>query len=281
LKTKFEKLEGFQTVRSKLTVCPVIKQKVMVSPLTVGDDLHIRTMITSPELYDSELSIMIFNHCNFVDFPEIKYDDFINNISHSDRKMLLWAIYVSTYEHIKNASISCPKCSESFEQTIDVDKLLTDKTVKVWDKELDFNDFTVQQTFEISDGTSLVFYLKLPAIAEHLSLLGNLSVEALQENFKRFESVLSRVDELALCISKIELIDEDGTETFDTVNEVQTVLDKYVPIEQQDSIESLYDETFKDYTPVFTHHCTCPSCSNEFHFDIDIETILFKRFLNT
>jgi len=282
MSNRFSKLEKQQTVRSKMTVCPIIKQKVLVSPLTVGDDLHIRTMVAIPELYDSELSLMVFNHSKFTDLEtQPTYDDFTRNISHTDRKMILWAIYVATYAKIKDAQISCPKCHEQFKQTIDVDKLMTDKTVSVWQEDKVFTEYSIKDEFRLDENTVINFYLKLPTIADHLSLLSGLSSDMMQQNFDRFETILSRTDELLLSVAKAEITDDDGTDTFETIDDLRVMFDRYIPIDAQESISDKYDKTFDKYNPKFTHFCDCPKCKHSFDFNIDIETILFKRFLNT
>jgi len=280
---KFSKLQNFQKINSRMTVCPIIKQKVMVSGLTVGDDINIRTMIGNPDSYDSELSTMMYNHTTFIDFPtQPTYDDFIENIAHSDRKMILWAIYAATYKTIKGAIIKCPECATSFEKNIDVETLMSDDTVQVWQESESFGSFIHEFKYQLNDNLSLTLHLVLPSIGDHLKLLKTMSLDVMKANFDRFESILSKTDELLLMIRKIDISDEDGIETLETIDDIKTCIDRFIPYSSQESITESYNDTFDKYDPKFRYECECTNtkCKHPISFDIDIETMLFKRFLN-
>jgi len=255
----------------------------MISGLTVGDDINIRTMIGNPDSYDSELSTMMYNHTTFVDFPtQPTYDDFVENIAHSDRKMILWAVYAATYKTIKGAVIKCPECSESFEKNIDVESLMTDDTVQVWQESEPFGSFVHEFKYQLNEDLSLTLHLVLPSIGKHLKLLKTMTLEVMKANFDRFESILSKTDELLLMISKIDICDSDGIETLTEVADIKTCIDRFIPYESQESISKSYNDTFDKYDPKFKYSCECTNsdCKHQISFDIDIETMLFKRFLD-
>jgi len=281
---KFEKLEQFQKINSAMAVCPVVKQKVMVTGLTVGDDINIRTMITSPDVYDREISVLIYNHTEFTDLPsKPTYEDFISHISHPDRKMLLWAIYTATYKTIKNANIKCEECDTTFSKNIDVSNLMTEDTVSIWDHDELFTNYTYEYTHNLSDELRIKIYFAIPSIKDHLDLLKDISLDTMQSNFERFDSILSKVDELILMIRKIEIVDDsDGVDELTDTSDIRTCIDRFIPYTAQEDMSKHYNEHFEKYNPIFTYKCECSNekCKHGISFDIDIETMLFKRFLD-
>jgi len=280
---KFSKLQNYQKMNSRMTICPIVKQKVMVSGLTVGDDINIRTMIGNPDVYDQELSTIMFNHTTFPDFPtQPTYDDFVANIAHSDRKMILWAIYAATYKTIKGAVIQCPECSTSIEKNIDVENLMKEDTVQVWQEDKPFSSYEYTFEYKLNDSLKLVLHLILPSIGDHLKLLKTISLDEMKSNFERFESILSKTDELLLMIRQIDIVDDDGTDTITDISDIKVCIDRFIPFNSQEAITESYNEKFSKYDPKFNYSCDCTNedCNHKISFDIDIETMLFKRFLD-
>lgn len=102
----FRKLESHRSIRTRQVYCPVTKISVHTTPLTVGDDLSLRTMITSPDLYDQELASLMYDHCQFPDFDKRPtFEQFITSLSVFDRRAILWGVFSATYDKFEGAPL--------------------------------------------------------------------------------------------------------------------------------------------------------------------------------
>jgi len=157
------KLKNYQKIRSQTVFCPIIRKEIIVSPLTVGDDIHIRTMVVSPERYDDELSKMIFDHMEVPGVDALNFDDFTENVSQFDKKYLLWGIFSATYAKITDVDVTCPSCKKDFKTTIMAEDLIHDDTMVVWEEDVTFKEFSIETEYAISDEVSLHFHMSIPS----------------------------------------------------------------------------------------------------------------------
>jgi len=288
------KLKNYQKIRSQTVFCPVIRKEIIVSPLTVGDDLHIRTMIVSPERYDDELSKMIFDHMVVPGVDNLEFKDFISNVSQFDKKYLLWGIFSSTYAKISDVEVECPSCDEIFKTTIEADDLIHEETITMWAEDKSFSEFIIEVDYDITDTLKLRFYMLIPSIKKHLDTLQSISADKMRSNFESFNSIMSKTDELLLITSYADLIetkeavrDEDGklgkpvveVDTIKSSSELHALFNAYVPLDAEEILVDKYNTYFEKYNPVFINKCKCPECEHDFEFPVDIEMALFKRFL--
>jgi len=284
------KLKSYQKIRSQTVFCPIIRKEVIISPLTVGDDIHIRTMVVSPERYDDELSKMIFDHMELPGVDDLKFDDFTANVSQFDKKYLLWGIFSATYAKITDVEVTCPSCKEGFKTNIMADDLIHDDTMNVWEEESSFQEFSIETDYKISDTVVLRFHMSIPSINKHLSTLKAISADKMRENFETFNAIMSKSDELMLITSYAELIEtipateEDGepiveVDAIRSSSEIHALFDMYVPLDAEEMLVDTYNKYFEKYNPVFMNKCTCIECEHHFEFPVDIEMALFKRFL--
>jgi len=284
------KLKNYQKIRSQTVFCPIIRKEIIISPLTVGDDIHIRTMVVSPERYDDELSKMIFDHMEVPGTESLNFDDFVENVSQFDKKYLLWGIFSATYAKITDVDVTCPSCKKDFKTTIMADDLIQDDTMTVWEEDVPFQQFSIETDFAISDSVNLRFHMSIPSINKHLSTLKSISADKMRENFDKFNAIMSKSDELMLITSHAELIEtipakEEGGEPIVEIDIIESQLDLhslfdvYVPLEAEELLVDAYNKYFEKYNPVFKNECKCEHCGHGFDFPVDIEMALFKRFL--
>jgi len=148
------KLQQFKEIRKRQVFCPVANHRVMVTPLTVADDISLRTMVSSPDIYERDLLKLIYAHA---EFPDISSDDkpsfevFTSNFSNFDKKVLIWGIYDSTYGKLGTQQLTCPECKTKFKETIFIKQLVDEETIKsMWDHEEAFT--TYEEVTEVEVG---------------------------------------------------------------------------------------------------------------------------------
>ena len=220
----FKKLDAHRNIRVRQVYCPVTKVAIHTSPLTVGDDLSLRTMITSPDLYDQELASLLYDHCKFPDLDKKpSFDQFISTLSIFDRRAILWGIFSATYEKFEEQSISCPNCKHQFKDTIRSAELLNEDFVKPWDKEKTFVDFSAEVVIDINDENTglrdITFEIGVPTIKHHFDTLKLVSPAKMKENFEKFGAILSKTEELVLITRAIHIHTiEDSVLNTDTIS---------------------------------------------------------------
>lgn len=281
------RLEKIKTIRSRQVYCPVAKLRAMVTPLTVNDDLTLKTMISSPDIYDQNVAILIYNHSDFPDLqgPKPSFEQFIEAISDFDRKSLLWGIYDATYSTLGKNQITCPKCKHKAEIEILAKDLLHADSIKAqWDKEESFLDYTVPVDINIGleDLNKLTFNVSIPSIKKHLDVLKLISVDDMKDNFNKFNSIVSKPEELCLITQSISVygeteneIDEKITSTY----EIHSIIQNYITLDVINDVMDAFDREFSAYNPEFKKELNCSSCGHHFNLPIDIEVALFRSFL--
>lgn len=296
------KLQKMKSIRQRQVFCPVSKLRAITSPLTVSDDLSLKTMVSSPDLYDRELAIMIYEHTDFPDIPNTKptFEEFIENVSDFDKKSLLWGVYDSTYQTLGKHTLTCPKCKAKLEQVILAKDLVQPDTFTgVWDKDVDFNNYSHPVIIEIGDSelSKFIFNISIPSIKKHLDILKLVSTDDMKSNFSKFNSIVSKPEELALITKSVEVYGEipviapviEGELVIDQIEkpedvitniyEIHTIIRDYITLDVINTVIDAFDEQFAKYNPSFKKHIKCTDCSHEFDFPIDIEVALFRSFL--
>lgn len=281
--SKFEKLK---TIRSRQVYCPVAKLRAMVTPLTVSDDLSLKTMISSPDLYDKNLVILVFNHTEFPDIQEQPtFEQFLEIVSDFDKKALLWGIYDATYNTLGKNQITCPKCKHSSEVEILSRDLIGDDFIKAtWEKPESFVDFFVPVEIEIGiEGFSkLIFEVAIPTIKKHLDVLKLISIDDMKDNFNKFNTIVSKPEELALITKAISVFGDDlefPEETVTKTYEIHSIIQNYVTLDIINDIITAFDNNLGIYDPKFKKDMKCTECGHGFSLPVDIEVALFRSFL--
>ena len=61
----YHALKQINRIRRKEIVLPIARREVVVSPLSVGDDLILKTALISPVKLDKELMYLLWQHTEF------------------------------------------------------------------------------------------------------------------------------------------------------------------------------------------------------------------------
>jgi hypothetical protein len=280
----FEKLEKYRKLRQRMVVLPILGVEVITSPLTVGDDLALRTMMVSPELYDMEITKLIYAH---TEFPKLDRKptliEFLERLSAYDRQYALWGIFTSTYETFGIQEIKCPKCQETWKCEIKIEELIQPDFVnKVWKKDESFVNYIYPITIDINSEeiTKFVFNTCIPTIKKRLDILKLINSEVLKNNIDRYGSIFSRADDIALITKSIE-IHCPGSETPDILekfNDISRAITVYMSEQISKDVVDNYNKEHSKYVPEFKKPFGCNTCSHEFDYHVNMEVSLFQKY---
>lgn len=274
-------------------VCHIARKTAYVTPLLTGDDLSLRTTLTSPANYDRELAQLLHRHTEFHEEGENKqypFLQFCQQLSNLDRIALLWAMYKATYDDLDtNREITCENenCKNpTFYKHITMDDLIHNDTFYPWEETnengdiVPFTEYRYTINVNYDEDVYYQFSTKVPTIQDNNQMIGMLSVDALQYNLQNIGSVFSRPQQITLIADGIRIGSKSGTfemvETTDK-NEILHALDSYIPNSVSKSMLKEYNKKFNKYEPRFYKEVDCPSCGYKFNYTVDLELEFFWR----
>lgn len=269
---------------------PIAQMQAIVSPLRVGDDLSLRSSLTSPVNYDRDMSKLLYEHTEVVlaegEVPKKEnFEKFCATMSNIDKICLIWALYKSTYETLGQRNFVCDKenCKTQFKQEILLESLIQDDTFTIWEEDKPFYNFTYD--IEVPYGDFIyAFETRLPSIRDNNRLLSNISIDALQNNLNQTGSLFTRREQMTL-LSKSVAIKRKGMTSSEEVPKTENMQEmlmafaEYVPHIVSESFFKQYREKFDKYYPKFYTNVLCPSCGNLIRFQLDLEVEFFRRSL--
>ncbi len=282
-------LSRVSSVKKTMTALPIIQQQVQVSPLVVGDDLALRTSLTSPVFYDREIVRLLHSRTEFVSIEqELSYEDFISHISNVDKLSLIWALFKATYETLGERQFTCPKenCvhnKEPFKEEVLLQDVIQEDTYQIWEEEAPFHEFSYQIDIPHKD-VIYSFMARLPSIANNNQILATVSTETLQNNLEKTGSIYSRAQSMALLVSAMQVSGKDAESDITPVQtnhlqELMIAFNSYVPYTVSEEFLVKYNEKFEKYIPDFYKVVECPVCGEEVRNDFDLEVEFFRRGL--
>jgi hypothetical protein len=293
--TNYDRLSILTKVKQREVACPVMKVKAVTTPIMAAEDLVLMTSIVSPENYYRELTQLIYKHSKFPDInTSIPYNQFTDNVSNPDRKLLLWGMYASTYNVIHDSiELQCPNstCNHEFTDKITADQLINAEDIVIWDKDVNFKDyiFKITKILDIEDPDdpenklySIEFDTCLPSINQFLEIFKLISSEKLRENYERYGTMLSNPEDLTMVCKQIRVYksaDDTQPEIYDTIDKKHAMISNFIPLDLSKEILTKYKAEFDKYDPIFRKKYICPECEHKFHYSVDIEAALFQRFL--
>lgn len=282
----FEKLQSFNKIKAQQVFCPTSKIRVIVTPMTVGDDLSLKTMIVSPDVYDYQLAKLLYEHSEFPDITKSKptFEEFVETFSDFDKKALLWGLIASTYSNLGKQEISCVKCKHKFEDTIFADDLIHEDFATFWDKQEPFNKYFYTIDIDVNDKSSdfksISFVTSIPSIKQHFDILQLVSPESMKENYDKFGFILSKSEELSLITRQINIANfKNEITNIDKFFDVHRAVKEYIPLNIVKNVVEKYNDHFVKYEPKFRKEYICSNCSHKFDFIVDTEMALFRNFL--
>ncbi|RLA79656.1 MAG: hypothetical protein DRG78_12490 [Epsilonproteobacteria bacterium] len=288
MSSAIDKLKNLTNIKKRLVLLPVSRKRAMVKPLTVADDLTLRTIITSPDIYDKELAKLIYKHVELVDDETDKpkqttFAAFCDAIADIDRKVLIWGLYDVTYKSIGKQAITCPSCKEKFDDEISSDQVIHPDFATFWDIDTPYKDYRFPVTINVPEVEMdrIVFNTKLPSINDHIEVLKFISQATLKDNFDKFNTILSKSEELTLITDSIHIYDTvDGEpDIISDRQEIYQAIKNFITFDDTRDVVTAYNKEFNKFNPTFKKEYTCSSCSHEFDFFIDFEILFFQSFL--
>lgn len=281
----FNNLKKLSSVRQKEVHCPLIKTRAITSPLKVADDLSIKSAIVSPDLYDLNISKMIYGNITFPDLKnELSFEEFINNVSYIDRQILLWGILFSSYKTLGKQQITCSECGNNFEDEVTLESVIQNDSITLWDHEQSFKEYNYQIEEKVENVDTInriVFNTGIPTIADHLEILRLIPTEKLKENFEKFNSLTTKSEDLTTVTRSIYVYkteDDDSPDIFSTVQDVHHVIHAYLLMDFCENVFSKYNDQFSKYLPIFKKPYVCSKCNKNFNFNVDMEVALLRHY---
>lgn len=278
-------LENIAKVKQREVYCPMTKMRALVSPLLTCDDLSLRTTIASPDLYDQELSHLLWTHTKWPEVAEpIDFKSFLENISYIDRQLLIWGMFASTYGTLGKTTITCPHCGHKFEDDIKAEDLLQSDSITPWDMNVPYTEYvhTITYAANVENVFKLEFHTSIPTIKQHIEILRLIPVDKIKENYQKFGTILSKPEELAAVTRSIKMYkienDPEPVQWF-TPADVHLIISQFLTIDIADNILDDYNGHFNKYVPIFKKNYKCTNCTNPFNYLADPEVSLFRQFL--
>lgn len=277
-------LDKLTKIKQREVVCPIVKARALTTALMTIDDMTLKTTIASPDMYDVELTKLVHRHTSFPDLPDaLNFNAFMDNISYIDRKLLIWGIFASTYNTLGNIEITCPYCENKFNDEIKADQLIHEDSMVVWDKPVPFNEYIYSFDYVCNiDGLyKLTFDTSLPTINQHLAVMHLMPADKLKDNFNRFGSIFSRVEDLTAILRAIKVYkteDDTAPDHFITPRDIHKVVTNSLTMDISDFILEKYGDEFDKFVPVFKKPFKCSQCGNDFDYVADPEASLFRQF---
>lgn len=277
-------LEQLAKVKQREVPCPIIKSRALTTALMTIDDLALKTIIASPDLYEQELTKLIYRHTTFPDLEKsLTYSGFIENISYIDRKLLIWGIFASTYNTLGNVNIKCPYCNNEFTDEIKAEELLQADSVTPWDKDQPFNEYIYQFEYvcNLTNLYKIVFDTSLPTVAQHIAIMNLISADKLKENYNKFGGIFSQAEDVTRVLRSIKVYKSENDlepDHYITMNDIHKIVTSFFPITISDYVLEQYSKEFDKYIPVFKKPYKCSDCGNEFDYIADPEMSLFRQF---
>lgn len=284
LHSNMSALEQLSKVKQREVPCPIIKSRALTTGLMTIDDLALKTTIAAPDMYDLELTKLIYKHSNFPDIDDkLSFKTFMESISYIDRKLLIWGIFASTYNSLGKITIKCPHCGYEFTDEIKSDELIQPDSITPWEKEQPFNEYIYQFEYkcELENLYKIVFDTSLPTISQHIAVIQLIPADKLRENFNKFGTIFSQVEDVTSAIRAMKVYkteDDPNPDHYITTQDIHQVVSNFFPMEISDFILNKYSEEFDKYVPIFKKPFVCSDCGNSFNYIADPEVSLFRQF---
>lgn len=278
---------SIQNVKKIEMALPICKKMASVTPLLVGDDLSLKSTVSSPQTYDRELCKLLDKHLvewsdGTVVSKPASLDIFVSSVSNIDKICLLYAIYKSTYETLGVRKFKCSSenCKHSFVLDINLDDIIHDDTLTIWDETLPFTEYIHEFTIPYNN-FNYIFGVHIPTIKDHNIILGFLNSEDITIRIENLGNLFSISEQMALLTKYIKIgkIDQP-IETYATTNNIQEILITYstaISKKIQETFFELYNQKFGKYDPKFYMNIACPTCGKIHKRMVNIELEFFRR----
>jgi len=243
-------------------ITPHTKKSYKVRGMTVQEEEKLKGSLNTPMKITEHLNKSIYKL--LIDKPEeIKnYEDFLKNNTLRDRDALLFGIYHTTYEEIRNYEIGCIKCDHKFPVTINASDTIE---VKPYPGK-DILKSTKLVKMKAAKGVSAI--IKQPTLFDESQSINRLA---------------SRPGINMDIITEILIIDKFIQEVPDSKKNIEyidrtEIIDAYLSLPARDKriIYEHYKKEYGDYGIELKMKTFCPKCGNEDESNIDLVENFFR-----
>lgn len=313
----YHTLSQLSKIKRKELVLPIAKKQVVVSPLSVGDDLILKTALISPAKMDKELMKLLWRHTEFWvpnlqqekelestsvenkrgrkrmnsmvandntagQYKKISEKDFYNQISYFDKLFLLWGIYNITYVSLGSQEITCPHCNFKFQDEIQVEDTLHEDSLTIFEEDIPFSQYTENIQLPFNDEYILDFSVGIPSMADFNRIMGLLTTAELQSNLESIHTSFNTEQLMTLYTKKLSIYSKEKKDEkveSQISQEILSSLRDFVNIDVSTEFFKQYAEKFSKYAVNFYKKYTCPECKESFNVGVDIEYHFFLKQL--
>lgn len=279
-----------KNIKKQEIILPIAQRQGTITPLFVGDDLSLRTAITSPVIYDRDMIKLLYNHIDIIEpaleenvkAKKLNFEKFKTTFSNIDKSCMMWGLYKATYETMGTRKIKCEKenCDAEWDVEILLDDIMHDDSITLWDKEVPFYEYEYQINKEY-EGYLYTFFVSLPSMARNNAILSSVSTEAIQYNIEKLGSSFSKTENLGLITKKLKFGLIDGApESYvesSSLTDILIASRDYVPEIVCEHVFKEYEKEFGKFNPKFYKKMNCPVCETEVIHKIDLELSFFLR----
>lgn len=307
----YQSLSALNKIKRRELVLPIARKEVVVSPLSLGDDVSLKTAIVSPVKLDAEVMKLLWKHTDFwknedeitaeqaakkskIRKEEItknggmyykpREQDFYSTISYFDKLVLLYGLYLVTYGSLGVREFECDECGTKFESDMTLDDAIHDDSLTLFEEEVPFTQYRVPVTIPFNDEYTLEFTTRIPSMSDYNRLVRLIPVEELQDNLEKINNQFAIEHLMTLYTSKLALYknsDPDGTrQESSTTQEILSSLRDNVNITIAETFMAEYARNFAKYNVDFYREVECPSCKKKHRVSVNIEYELFRRQLS-
>jgi len=280
LQTFTTKLSEALSTRKVEVYLPIAKQRVTISPMTVLDDVNLRTRLTRLQEQFKALLAIIFERSVF-DPPYQNFNDFVSSITSFDTEVLTWGLYKATYRKFRDFNLVCEHCDNIMTRDVDPDELLHEDSFKAWDREVPFTEFVHRVEIPLTSNLTLVAGIQLPSMRRIIRVLDMIPEERAARYLENLGISMTEYEFLLMCLKELSL-KENGEfiASVDNLQEIQILLNTHIDADVKDKILDEYNKVFAEYTPKFYVVQTCSKCGKQFKTEVpSIMTLFFLRLV--
>lgn len=239
--------------------------KFNVRSMTVQDEEKLKTSLVSPTKVTENLNSVLFN-C-IIDKPTTitDYESFLKNVTLKDRDVIIFGLFLISYEEVRNYSVHCKECRKEFPITI---KAADTFNITPYPMD-DILTKTMELQLPLMKEMSIILFQ--PTLKDEIDILKNyssragMSIELLTETLmiKGFKQK-----------KKTDKDPEDYTDRVDIID-----IYRSLPSKDKKFIHSNYQSLFGKYCLDLKMKAFCTSCGTEQEVAIDLVQQLFSNIL--
>jgi len=267
--------QGLSLTREVEIELPMLMTSAVCRPIINSEELRLVTLRVSGEEFSHSLNKVIMEHTVFKSVKFKDLTDFEDNISPSDKMLLMFALLSSTFSKLPEKIITCPHCDHPDNHAPMPSEIFhPDSIVKVWSNG---NIADYEKPFIISDDFKIIF--GIPSETDRINLLKNKTNQQLKDSVTENDDVLTPIELITLYIKRVEI----GEIILDDIFDISKFMNN-LPLDYKSII--LEDETINElieYLPKFylKIHCSNLKCQKDFKwFNINPELDFFRKALS-